>query len=110
MLREYTNRLTATGFGWVSLQDVHCTLNVYQKGFASESSGRRFVTLSLSVPVCSAPGGLFSGHLTPPALQSASEQTSFQERASQPKVKVIYLGYAVGTKLRQFYSKLGLKT
>lgn len=41
-----TNRLTPTQLACVSLQDVHWTWNVYQKGFASESSGRRLVTLS----------------------------------------------------------------
>lgn len=45
-----TNRLTPTHLSWVSLHDVHWTLKVYQKGFSSESSGRRLVTLSRCQP------------------------------------------------------------
>lgn len=42
---QRTKRLTPTQFTCVSLHDVHWTWNVYQKGVASESSGRRLVTL-----------------------------------------------------------------
>lgn len=42
---QRTNRFTPTEFACVSLQDVHWTLKVYQKGFPSVSSGRRLVTL-----------------------------------------------------------------
>lgn len=44
--RILTKRLKATLFGWVSRQLVHWTEKVYQNGFCSESSGRRFVTLA----------------------------------------------------------------
>lgn len=42
---SHTNRLTLTQFGWTSLQDVHCTLKVYQNGSSGVSSGRKSVTL-----------------------------------------------------------------
>lgn len=45
MVFQRTNRFTPTQFACVSLHDVHWTLNVYQKGFPSVSSGRRLVTL-----------------------------------------------------------------
>jgi len=44
-----TKRLTEIGFECVSRQDVHWTVKVYQKGFASSSLGRKFVTLPVAV-------------------------------------------------------------
>lgn len=40
-----TNRLTLTGFGCTSRQDVHWTLKVYQKGLSAVSTGWSSVTL-----------------------------------------------------------------
>jgi len=44
-----TNRLTLTKFGWISRQEVHCTLKVYQNGFSGVSSGRSSLTLYLAL-------------------------------------------------------------
>lgn len=52
-----TNRLTETAFECVSLQEVHCTVKVYQNGVASVSFGRRLVTLWFAYPLFS--GGPF---------------------------------------------------